>query len=125
MNNFVIQHHALATSEHWDLMLEQTHTLVTWQVPLSPEKWADHAVKCRKLPDHRKIYLTYEGPVSNNRGEVHIVFRGIYKLINATASRWQFDLISDTLRLKINLERNMEEPDSCVWTLAASPLPDK
>ncbi|HLP85515.1 MAG TPA: hypothetical protein VK157_14295 [Phycisphaerales bacterium] len=25
---------------------------------------------CERLPDHRRIYLTYEGPISNNRGHV-------------------------------------------------------
>ncbi len=125
MNNFVIQHHTLATSEHWDLMLEQTNGLATWQIPLPLEKWADQTTDCRKLPDHRKTYLTYEGPVSKNRGQVNIVYRGIYKLIISTASVWKLQLIGDILRLSINLEQNMEEPDSCVWTLTASPLSDK
>ncbi|MBN2211449.1 MAG: hypothetical protein JW709_08660 [Sedimentisphaerales bacterium] len=104
-------------------MLEQPDALITWQIPLPPEQWADHPITCLRLPNHRKTYLTYEGPLSNNRGKVRIVCRGEYKLIVAASSHWQFDLLGDTLQHQINLEQPTEEPDPCAWMLTAKCLP--
>lgn len=36
----------------------------------------DRPTELRKLPDHRRIYLEYEGPVSGGRGSVHRVAGG-------------------------------------------------
>jgi hypothetical protein len=53
---------------HWDLMLEESETLRTWSLAAPP---ADgESTVARSLPDHRKAYLDYEGPVSRNRGSV-------------------------------------------------------
>ena len=53
---------------HWDFMLECGGVLRTWKLLSLPET-------CQKslaepLPDHRLMYLDYEGPVSKGRGFV-------------------------------------------------------
>jgi hypothetical protein len=45
-------------------------------------------VEATRISDHRKSYLSYEGPVSRGRGEVHIVDGGSYELVQQEAGRW-------------------------------------
>lgn len=71
---FVILRHTLPAHadrpSHWDLMLatDESGPLWTWELLEEPvmgqSQWA------RRLPDHRREYLFYEGPVSNDRGAV-------------------------------------------------------
>ena len=53
---------------HWDLLIQQGDVLATWRLLQRPGKgtW----IPAEKLPDHRLLYLDYEGPVSNHRGTV-------------------------------------------------------
>ncbi len=59
---------------HWDLLLERDAGCWTWaleHLPAGLRGMADPAtVMARRLPDHRKLYLDYEGPVSGERGFV-------------------------------------------------------
>ncbi len=54
---------------HWDLMLEADAVLQTWRLA-QPPALATSAIAATALPDHRVIYLDYEGPVSGERGTV-------------------------------------------------------
>ena len=64
---------------HWDLLLEQpdvsNQRLLTFEVPTSPIHWAKPTL-AKQLPDHRLTYLSYEGPISGNRGWVTRVLDG-------------------------------------------------
>ena len=64
---------------HWDLLLEQPtdfgEKLLAFAALTPPEAW-EHAVVVEKLPDHRLVYLDYQGPVSGNRGSVSRVLDG-------------------------------------------------
>ena len=55
---------------HWDLLLEQPgqEKLRTWRLAHPPKRGV--SIAAERLPDHRRVYLTYEGPISGNRGEV-------------------------------------------------------
>jgi hypothetical protein len=53
---------------HWDLMLDFGEALRTWRLLAEPAPGAD--VPAEALPDHRRAYLDYEGPVSEGRGTV-------------------------------------------------------
>jgi hypothetical protein len=59
---------------HWDLMLEPSADapLWTWEVLVALANSPPHAVTtiARRLPDHRRVYLDYEGPLSGDRGHV-------------------------------------------------------
>lgn len=86
---------------HWDLMFEQTGYLFTLRLDCLPV-WdntvedAAHPGKggegrsfttstrgftlaARRLPNHRKKYLNYEGPISGNRGHVSRVSAGTFQ----------------------------------------------
>ncbi len=73
---FVILHHILADGEHWDLMLEGDTALFTWQLLREPKSMASLPIPAKRIGDHRKAYLDYEGAVSGNRGHVRRVDRG-------------------------------------------------
>ena len=51
---------------HWDFMLEAGDDLRTWAMNAPPAPGQD--LPARALADHRLAYLTYEGPVSGDRG---------------------------------------------------------
>ncbi len=76
---FVVQHHVRGGEAHDDWMFEADGVLVTFQCPVAPAALAVGAeVTVRRLADHRRAYLTYEGPVRGGRGSVRIVDRGRY-----------------------------------------------
>lgn len=72
MPRYVILRHTLPAEStrpsHWDFMLEFGDVLRTWALEQSPD--GAEPQPAQLLPDHRAAYLTYEGPVSGNRGEV-------------------------------------------------------
>lgn len=100
--HFVLLRHEMpagaAVDSHWDLMLEQTGYLYTLRLnrlpvlditvediaPLASDEHSQRsAAGCslvvKRLPDHRKKYLDYEGPISGDRGEVFRVLRGTFR----------------------------------------------
>ena len=67
MPRFVIlEHHHHGV--HWDFMLESGDALRTWRLAEAPA--ADRTIAATLLPDHRRMYLDYEGEVSGGRGHV-------------------------------------------------------
>ncbi len=52
---------------HFDWMFEEGETLLTWKTAEPPRPGAQLA---ESLPRHRRLYLDYEGPVSQDRGHV-------------------------------------------------------
>lgn len=100
---FVIQHHELSASAHWDLMLEQDDALATWQVPVPPSQYCQGPVPARRIADHRKAYLDYEGPVSGDRGTVRIADAGTYVARVAGPARWEIELRGRVVRGRFEL----------------------
>lgn len=92
---------------HWDLMLEHPLGLFTLRLmslpvqglnagmkphlesaPLNCDLWEPQEsveLTATRLPDHRKKYLDYEGPVSGDRGQVRAVSRGF--IAHATSEK--------------------------------------
>jgi len=70
MPRFTILLHQLPTGEHHDLLLQWPgeERLRTWSLPAIPAP--GETVEATRLPDHRAIYLDYEGPISGDRGKV-------------------------------------------------------
>ena len=68
---------------HWDLLLEAGPVLRSWRLPpgLEPET----EVPAEPTPDHRPLYLDYEGPVSGGRGTVGRVDAGTFEATNDQA----------------------------------------
>jgi DNA polymerase Ligase (LigD) len=81
MPRFVLLEHRW-DGVHWDFMLEHGEVLRTWAIDAPVV--ADADLPARALPDHRRIYLEFEGDVSGNRGTVRRVAEGSY-----TAEVWE------------------------------------
>jgi len=99
---FVLLHHCLPDgSHHWDLCLEQGDNLATWQLLENPAVLStspgSHSVPARRLRDHRRAYLEYEGPVGTDRGHVTRIDRGSWFLLSRRADCWQFRLAGSLL----------------------------
>lgn len=79
MRRFVILRHTMPAAavrpSHWDLMFELGESgLKTWAVNEPPDKAGDQPAT--QLPDHRAVYLNFEGPIPPDRGEVTRFDRG-------------------------------------------------
>lgn len=96
MPRFVIQKHILIgpvrtgcrpggqakqRTAHFDMMIEKGGKLLTWSIPniLSLLK-NDKITQAKKLPEHRSLYLHYEGKISRGRGKVKIWDKGTYQI---------------------------------------------
>lgn len=60
---------------HWDLMIERApgEALTTWRLLEMPGGNLERPIVAKLLGDHRREYLSYEGPLSGDRGRVHQV----------------------------------------------------
>ena len=72
---YVVLRHEGVPEPHFDVMCEAVHgsplvTIRTQEWPMREE------TPFQRLPDHRRLYLDYEGPVSNDRGHVRRVATG-------------------------------------------------
>jgi hypothetical protein len=102
MLRYVVLHHIGYGEPHYDLMVEDAPggLLRTWRL----DRWpAAEDVKVTSLPVHRRAYLTYEGPVSGNRGEVRRVAEGVL------SSDARLETAKDILAL-INRHRHEAQP---------------
>lgn len=98
---------------HWDLMLEKQASLRTFRLSHPPNH--PGAVFAEPLPDHRKVYLEYEGEVSGNRGTVTRWDRGAYELLSETDRRMEIRLTGERLTGTAVLSREAGDDD---WTFA-------
>lgn len=92
---FALLLHSLSDGDHLDLMIDLGGALATWQLAVEPAPWDGgcRTFVARRLPDHRRTYLDYEGPVSGDRGKVRRVEQGTCRLWEMTPDRWlaEFD----------------------------------
>lgn len=94
MPRFVILEHD-HPSLHWDLMLETEAPLLrTWKLMSPP--LPDTVVDVEPSPDHRSLYLNYEGPIGGERGSVHRWDSGTY---------YDFSEQNDELKFRLQGER--------------------
>ena len=78
-----------------------------------------HGVVCDPLPAHRKHYLDYEGPVSNNRGQVSQWDTGLILAIDQQDDQLSFRLSGSRLHGRYQLERNLDTTSEQVeWILS-------
>jgi hypothetical protein len=75
---FAILHHTGISSPHYDFLIETglDDLLLTFRLEHWPVSSPADAVR---QPDHRRIYLDYEGPISRNRGQVRRIASGRYR----------------------------------------------
>lgn len=129
---FTILKHSMTLSvpgrgDHWDLLFENGLTLVTFEVEefwrstnttapsdLAPSSQSAHTQSAHtqsastswatRLPDHRHMYLDYEGPLSGNRGSVKQVTTGTYGVLLADQSQVRVRLSSQALHGTLELQ---------------------
>lgn len=99
---YVVLHHTGWIEDHFDLMLETNADgpLQTWRLDAFPD-----ARSFTPLPAHRRAYLDYEGPVSNNRGRVKRVAVGDYEVIRSNDKVWVVELVSSN-PVRLSLPRS-------------------
>ena len=87
MPRFVVLRHELPGPQrapvHWDFMLQEEERLRTWALAEQPDSGLEIAADA--LADHRLMYLYYEGPISDGRGEVERWDSGDYETVHETA----------------------------------------
>lgn len=100
-------------------MLEDKGDLLTWTLDALPVSSA-LKVTATRLPAHRLAYLTYEGPVSGNRGEVRQCDTGEYEWLAREPDKLCVQLQGQLLRGRATLVRNVDGEHA--WTLDWEPL---
>jgi hypothetical protein len=83
----VLQHLGGADGAHFDFLFDTSDAspLITFRIPEWPLA-AGSTQAALKLRDHRRIYLTYEGQISGDRGHVSRVDEGNVRVTRAGTS---------------------------------------
>lgn len=97
-------------------MLETGERLTTWDVP--PACGTDaldrlESFRCRalRLPDHRAMYLEYEGPISEGRGSVRRLDAGTFETLEPNRYR----LSGRFFRGVLSVEPSAEEESTSLF----------
>lgn len=117
MPRFVVLQHDHPQSLHWDFMLEADDCLLTWSLPMPP--CYDHPLPAAALPDHRKEYLEYEGPVSQDRGSVVRWDRGTFEPVVRDEKVLEMDLCGEKLTGRLRIERANAASAAWRWLLTS------
>lgn len=112
----VLAHDEPAGGLHFDLMIEQGGVLATWRCPIEPEGAAAGPLAIERLADHRLHYLTYEGPISGNRGTVRRHDEGTCTVLKHDDSDWLVEWVGRNLIGRFRLRRTRNSAQS--WSLA-------
>lgn len=135
MPRFVILRHEFPANHprtsHWDLMLETGNGLRTWALEVLPAEWHQRpaippndtaaetgspaALFAIQLGDHRLDYLTYEGPISGDRGSVRRVESGAYAPLAQSPDRWEVQLTGQSFSGRLRLSRTADDPQ--LWRI--------
>lgn len=123
MQQYVILHHD-HPEVHWDLMLEEEGVLKTWRLTAPPEidPASDETsmnLTAESLPDHRLVYLEYEGPVSGERGTVARWDKGSFTLLEKKAGLYVALLTGEQLGGRVTLQQTDQES---IWDLNYTPF---
>lgn len=91
MPRFVVLFHqtppGFPRASHWDLMVEEQGALKTWALAAEPTQTDPQTATW--LADHRLAYLEYEGPLSEQRGDVTRWDHGLCELEVRSSTAWR------------------------------------
>jgi hypothetical protein len=93
---YVILHHSSgAEGSHYDLMFETLpgSMLATWRSEIWP---IEAPAQLTRLRDHRRLYLDYEGDLTDQRGTVYRVAEGTCDVEVGADAVWTIRLLSGT-----------------------------
>jgi len=114
---FVIHLHTGHGPDHYDLMFETGAALATWRLAAEPASLSvGEPLPAIRLADHRRAYLTYEGPVSRGRGRVRRVDAGDYELLARDETAWTVRLAGSACRGTFVLRRAQAAGDDWLLT---------
>lgn len=102
---------------HWDFLLEKQALLRAWRLQLPPVHQG--SIPAVPLPDHRPMYLDYEGPVSGDRGRVSRWDAGTFELIEESESTVRVRLRGT--RMHALAEGRQQSDGSWAFTFALEP----
>lgn len=82
----ILKHDTPDGCHHFDWMFAQNEPpvsdLITYRLDILPKSaCVGSQLNIKRLADHRTKYLQYEGPISNNRGNVSKIAVGWYNLL--------------------------------------------
>ena len=110
----ILEHHYQGV--HWDFMLDTGAALRTWRLEKSPENSGETVATA--LPDHRRIYLDYEGEISGGRGNVVRWDAGEFEWIVDKPDR-----IAVTLRgARVHGRVHLTKSESETWSFKLTPV---
>ncbi|TWT53448.1 hypothetical protein Pla22_10770 [Rubripirellula amarantea] len=138
---FVVLHHIVGpgfsrTAEsHLDWMFEQSKatSLLTFSTTEVGSWDSAFELKAFSLPDHRSIYLDYEGPIGHDRGAVQQVIAGTFawlenhddrKVMNLQWSKSDEANLGEPKSASVRFQRISlrEDPGSCeTWSVSFLP----
>ena len=84
----VLLRHAMEAGTHYDWLIARPGEDLLWTARVADpsSRWAElRRWTLEALPPHRRVYLTYEGPVSGDRGTVERVDSGDVRIEAWTA----------------------------------------
>ncbi|HYW78303.1 MAG TPA: DNA polymerase ligase N-terminal domain-containing protein [Thermoguttaceae bacterium] len=116
MARFAILRHDAPRGLHFDLLLEMGSALKAWAMPQPP---GPDEMMCEALPDHRFVYLDYEGPVSGERGSVGRWDAGTYQTLRRSDYELVVRLAGERLVGRVVLERTAEDPQQWRFSYTA------
>lgn len=92
-------------------MLEWGEVLRTWSLQQSPDSGGEIVAKV--LPNHRKLFLDYEGTISEGRGSVSRWGFGTYRLLEESFRTVRAELVGERIAGEVTLSRQNDE--ATVW----------
>lgn len=95
---------------HWDFLLEDGATCRTWRLAECPVYGVK--ISAVRIPNHRLVYLDYDGPIRGNRGSVSCWDRGVFEWVTDDLSLLEIDLRGSRIDGVCSLEFVAEEQ----WT---------
>lgn len=113
---FVILEHHAAHGVHWDFMLEWGEVLRTWSLAQPPAP--DCRIAATALPDHRTLFLDYEGPISRGRGSVTRWDCGTFMLLSESEGRVVVELSGGKLAGRTTVSRDASGEPSWLFQIS-------
>ena len=105
LNYSIIKHSINDQNFHYDFLIKNNDILECWQFQKLPCFDSDLSLTCKKIFDHRLIYLTYEGEISNNRGAVMLIENGFFDIqiqqANLIKFKSQSKILTGTFKLEL------------------------
>jgi len=106
MPRFVVDEHTRSHGSHYDLMLESQLLLWTWRFRDFPGSESEQ--ECKRIQDHERRFLEYEGELSPGMGRVEIVASGTFDLLSAREDHIYFHARGEKLAGSCHLVRQSE-----------------